>query len=154
MRSFYLCFINRAYATNIRLKAWGYKPRDLCSFCNTMQETCIHLFWECEKIQTLWKNAITFCKRYISESEQYTKATCMLFGFQNPTLNFVMLSIKYTIHLACLFNTPLHFHYVLHQTRQARNVEAYIASRYTQFPRSKFEQLWKPLLEYPFAELI
>ena len=50
MCSFYLRFINRAYATNIKLKIWGYKPTDLCSFCNTVQETCIHLFWDCEKV--------------------------------------------------------------------------------------------------------
>ena len=78
----------------------------------------------------------------------------MLLGFQNPTLNFVMLSVKYTIHLARLFNIPLDFHHVLPKIRHARNVEAYVASRFKQFPHSKYEQLWKPLLEYPFVELI
>ena len=47
LHSFYIRFVHRTYATNVRLVHMKVLASDKCSFCKAVTETRIHLFWEC-----------------------------------------------------------------------------------------------------------
>ena len=55
----------------------------------------------------VWEGVIEFCKKNINANENYSKANCLLFGFQKPVLNIVMLVCKYQIHNARLFHRKI-----------------------------------------------
>ena len=54
-RSFQYRLTQRAIVTNIHLQKWGLKTSPLCSFCNNVDETYVHLFVTCPKISEIWK---------------------------------------------------------------------------------------------------
>ena len=62
-RSFQYRLLQRALVTNIQLKEWKIIDSEKCTFCGEVDETVIHLFVECTKTQTLWKEV----KEYILE---------------------------------------------------------------------------------------
>ena len=47
--------INRIYATNKHLFNINITENDRCTFCERAEETIVHLFWFCSKIQTFIK---------------------------------------------------------------------------------------------------
>ena len=100
MRSFYIRFVHRAYATNVRLKNMKVLNLDVCCFCKEVTETRIHLFWECPRIKVVWDQVIQFCKENVSDSQEYNMANCLLLGFEIPVLNMIMLACKYVIHIS------------------------------------------------------
>ena len=75
----------------------------LCTFCQTANESIIHLFWKCEKIQEFIRNIKNWLNSFHIQcdiSEKY-----FLFGLQEEhrftnVLNFVILYAKYYIYLA------------------------------------------------------
>ena len=153
MRSFYLKFINHAFATNILLKRIRILTSDLCTFCKQVPETRIHLFWDCIKVQPLWDKVIDFCKREISSTDNYCKVNCILLGFDNPLLNYVMLSCKHVIHTARLFNHPLDVNLVLGKIHRAMSIESIVFTRLPGQSPGCFYATWQAISKYPFAEL-
>ena len=153
MRTFYYRYINRAYATNIKLKIYKVVTDDRCSFCHAAPETRIHLFWHCHIVSQLWDNIIGFCKQHVSSQEVYSKAKCLLIGFQNPLLNLIMLFVKYTIHIARLFKHPVTDVEVFKRLRRARNAECMVAKRFNVIYFSPLRKFWGPLFEYTFPQL-
>ena len=103
LRSFYLKYINCMYATNVKLKICKYVDLDLCTFCKDAIEFHVHMYWNCPIIHRVWQQIIEFCKKVISDKEDYSKANCLLFGFDKPVSNIVILCCKYQMHNAQLF---------------------------------------------------
>ena len=54
IRDFQYRLLQRGIITNIQLKKWGITDTNLCSFCNKYEETILHLFYQCEKVQEMW----------------------------------------------------------------------------------------------------
>ena len=55
LRWFQARLIHRILPTNKFLFRCKYKDSPLCSFCNTEEESIVHLFWECPVVSLLWK---------------------------------------------------------------------------------------------------
>ena len=45
--------VHRFFPTNALLHKMNIAPNNLCCFCNTSEESLLHVFYECEKVKTL-----------------------------------------------------------------------------------------------------
>ena len=59
--------------TNKILHKIGLKDDNLCSFCNSSEETIIHILWKCAKVQELLDNISILCKR---QNIEFPKESC------------------------------------------------------------------------------
>ena len=59
MRIFQYKLSNRIIATNKYLKMISIKEDDSCTFCNLETETLVHLFWQCNKVQSFIRSIKT-----------------------------------------------------------------------------------------------
>ena len=55
LQTFQFKLLHRKIATNDYLYKIGISLTDICTFCEQNTESLIHLFWDCELIQTFWK---------------------------------------------------------------------------------------------------
>ena len=58
LREFQYKLLHGAMYTKEHLWRFGFVVDNLCSFCNQEVETYLHLFWDCTKVQSLWKDII------------------------------------------------------------------------------------------------
>ena len=55
LQTFQIKLLHRKIATNDCLYKIGISLTDICTFCEQNKESLIHLFWECEFVQTFWQ---------------------------------------------------------------------------------------------------
>ena len=55
LQTFQFKLLHRKIATNDYLYKIGISLTDICTFCEQNTESLIHLFWDCELVQTFWK---------------------------------------------------------------------------------------------------
>ena len=96
--SFNIRFANRTYKHNGQLYHCGFKTDKKCSFCEE-EDSYIHRFWSCPKIQVLWQQLINLCKSQIDATLDYSPVNCLLLGFTNVQVCSLMLMMKYYIHV-------------------------------------------------------
>ena len=100
---FQICINHNILVTNKLLQQMKIKNDALCTFCQTSNESIVHLFWQCIKTQqfirsvTAWFNTFGI---HCDISEKY-----FIFGWQEEqcftkVLNFIILYAKYYIYLA------------------------------------------------------
>jgi len=56
LHTFQFKLLHRKIATNDYLYKIGISLTDICTFCEQNTESLIHLFWDCEFVQTFWQN--------------------------------------------------------------------------------------------------
>ena len=124
---FQICINHNILVTNKLLQQMKIKNDALCTFCQTSNESIVHLFWQCNKTQqfirsvTAWLNTFGI---HCDISEKY-----FIFGWQEEqcftkVLNFIILYAKYYIYLArcnklslslIVFKTKLKFMFKVHK---------------------------------------
>ena len=82
LQDFYWKFIHRALPTNYRMFKMKMVDSPLCSFCKQEEETFIHLFWHCPRIQGLWAPLLDWCDVNMNITETLSMQNCILFGFE------------------------------------------------------------------------
>ena len=55
LRSFQYKILNNVLFLNKKLYTFGITNTALCSFCNTVEETPIHIFFDCVHVKCLWE---------------------------------------------------------------------------------------------------
>ena len=60
LSNFQFKFLHRRIATNSFLFKIKFLESNLCCFCQTAQETLLHLFWECSITQAFWNRVHLF----------------------------------------------------------------------------------------------
>ena len=60
LRNFQFKFLHRRIATNSFLFKIKFSESNLCCFCQTAQETLLHLFWECPITEAFWNSVQQF----------------------------------------------------------------------------------------------
>ena len=54
-RSFQYRMLHRAIITNVQLHKWGIIENNLCTLCTKSSERVVHLFGECQEVQSMVK---------------------------------------------------------------------------------------------------
>ena len=55
LRSFWYKIVNNVLFLNKKLYTFGITNTALCSFCNVVEETPMHIFFDCVKVKCLWE---------------------------------------------------------------------------------------------------
>ena len=67
-REFQFKFLHDILVNNFWLKKWNLAETDNCTFCKDAREDIIHLFWDCEHVQTFWNYFNVIYGRAIGET--------------------------------------------------------------------------------------
>ena len=104
LRSFQYKILNNVLFLNKKLYTFGITNTALCSFCNTLEETPIHIFFDCVHVKCLWERLrMKFPNDFILSS--FTPQTDIL-GLYNETndnynlLSHILLIFKYYIYIS------------------------------------------------------
>ena len=146
MKSFYIKFVNRVYYMNTRVAHFNASQMPKCSFCGREDETYMHAFWYCIKIQPLWQRLIEWCKLNICNQSNYSRNNCLLLGFPKPVLNNVVTVCKLHIFLLRFTKHDYSFDSLLKRILDTRRC---VYNAYTQLPYlsvSAANKLWNPMV--------
>ena len=102
LASMYLKLVHRCYNLNARIAKWNRTYSPLCTFCGDKEETWVHLFWECERVSSIWTQCQVWCKHFIDSMTPLSKNACLILGFKEPIFNTIVTLVKRTILLARL----------------------------------------------------
>ena len=99
LRMFQYKILNNILFLNKLLFKFKKVPSPLCSFCNSADETPLHIFYTCNITKRLWNELQYFVSRYLYIPEITPQSA--LFGFfnnGNQQQNFLLIN-----HLLLLF---------------------------------------------------
>ena len=90
LRNFQFKFLHRRIATNSFLFKIKFSESNLCCFCQSAQETLLHLFWECRITETFWNSVHQFFVSVdlIPASQVLTLCQCLGFKGEKSALLF------------------------------------------------------------------
>ena len=104
LRSFQYKILNNVLFLNKKLYTFGITNTALCSFCNTLEETPIHIFFDCVHVKCLWERLrMKFQNNFVLLS--LTPHTAIL-GLHNEAndkynlLSHILLIFKYYIYIS------------------------------------------------------
>ena len=88
---------------NKKLSTFGITNTVLCSFCNTLEETPIHIFFDCLHVKCIWERLLVkFQNNFILPSLKPQNASLGLYNEANDNcnlLNHILLIFKHYIYL-------------------------------------------------------
>ena len=145
-RSFQYRLLQRGLVTNIQLKKWGMEENDLCYFCQKHRETLLHLFWECEEVQALWKQVVDFLKKEFKVNNKELCASSIISNDicqpRNHAGNFICLLTKQFIYSQRCLKKDISFPALKAKIFKIQSVEKYIAAKNQKL--DKHYQKWGP----------
>ena len=123
------------------------KNDGLCTFCQSSNESIIHLFWQCQMTQNFIKSVIAWLSTYDIDchiSEKY-----FILGWQeeqsySKVLNFIILYAKYYIYLTRCKEQPLSLLVFKYKLKFMFKVHKQIA--YTEEKHETFLKEWSQYL--------
>lgn len=140
-REFQYKFINDNLVNNYWLHKWKISDTNKCTFCNKETETLNHLFWQCEKVQFLWKKINDFtalkCNRRLSKQD-------IFLGMSDSTMWAIALCAKRYIYWARLNNESLSMNAFVKRLLTLIKMEEYISKQNGNL--EKFVEKWELFL--------
>ena len=149
LRNFQFKFLHRRIATNSFLFKIKLSESNLCCFCQSAQETLLHLFWECPITEAFWNSVQQFFVSVdlIPASQALTLCQCL--GLQGEKsallLNHCLLLSRFYIY-SCKYKNirPSSIEYV-NQVRSNLKIEKHVSI--ITGAQNAFEQKWRKMLQ-------
>ena len=147
LKWFQISINNNVLVTNKLLQQMRIKNDGLCTFCQSSNESIIHLFWQCQMTQNFIKSVIAWLSTYDIDchiSEKY-----FILGWQeeqsySKVLNFIILYAKYYIYLTRCKEQPLSLLVFKYKLKFMFKVHKQIA--YTEEKHETFLKEWSQYL--------
>ena len=102
LRSFQYRLLHSAVITNVQLKKWKIKQSSNCSLCNSVEETIIHLMFQCPVVLAIWRGYVTDKLRSITDEPFDLNEKTVMENRIHPNpahvFNFVCLVTKMYIY--------------------------------------------------------
>ena len=87
LQDFGRSFLHRSYHLNPTVTLYRPNVSSKCTLCHEVQETILHLYWECKYSKDLWVKVKTFVFENISEDIIMSPQSCLLSDFQIRVLS-------------------------------------------------------------------
>ena len=104
LHSFQYKILNNVLVLNKKLYTFRITNTTLCCFCNTVEETTIHIFFDCVHVQCLWERLrMKFQNNFILPSLTPQTAILRLYDEANDNYNLfshILLIFKYHIYIS------------------------------------------------------
>ena len=130
LRSFQYRMLCNAIVTNTLLYKWKIVESENCSFCKNEPETIQHLFYQCEKIKSIWFNIQEYCVELINDPIKLNVENVIL-NTVHPQVshvyNFVILAVKCKIYTARCMKQSITLEECVAFVNNCRRVEKYNA---------------------------
>jgi hypothetical protein len=102
LRSFQFKLLLRRIATNDYLYKIGISLTDICTFCEQNTKTLIHLFWDCEFVQTFLQNIQHWLIQHQIKPREFSLTLNTCLGLVDSTedilLHHALLIVRYHIY--------------------------------------------------------
>lgn len=131
LRFFQYRILVRALTLNIHVAKWNSEVSPLCTFCDTSNETTIHIFAECVNIKTLWLALKKWCKYIYGISIQLTTKDIILNNFKGPhreLVNMFILLTKFYIYRCRVQKTKPNFSNLMVEINKIKSTEKITAN--------------------------
>jgi len=131
LRSFQFKINHNILYTNEKLYKIGKVESPLCCMCNMQTETLVHLFVECEKINTFWRKTSELLHPYGIDKINATEIILGILTHErtNNITNHIILEAKYYIYVCKLEKTMPNFARFIKRLKITENIEKRIASK-------------------------
>ena len=147
LKWFQIRLIYRCLPTNRFLHLRKIKNDALCENCKNADESISHMFWECDYVQSFWKDLknlfiskLPHCSN-LNFDEQFILFGCKENTITDKPLDLFILSAKYHIYL-CKFSQSIpNAHIFINQFKRRYKLEKYYNYN---IENEKFQQMWKP----------
>jgi hypothetical protein len=142
IRNFQYRLTHRILGINSKLHDWGIKNSPLCDLCKKEQETYIHLFCECEKIQTLWQKIKQWTLQNTGHHLEISQINIILGTRKTAVLDLIIHTTKMYIYFCKMReNQAPKNEELIRRVEETRNIEKYIATKNNTIER--YERKWK-----------
>ena len=99
--TFHYKILNNVLYLNKQFFRFGLVTSKLCSFCNSVKETAIHIFAECSATKKAWKNLfIIFETLYIYQEYRHRMPYLV---FYSLTKELLRLKIQFVCYSKCIY---------------------------------------------------
>lgn len=136
LRDFQYRLLHNVVVTNHNLNVWGMKENDSCTFCNNSKEHTLHLFWQCHKVQALWKlvqDYVQLNTRSQLESILIWNEQNVMFNLVHPKpghiINLIVLIVKQFIYKTRCLDARLSFQALENEIELTKKIEYNIAKQ-------------------------
>ena len=106
LRSFYFKLFHKSIALNNFLFKIKRKDSPKCSFCGEKDETFIHLFCECDKVNPVWNDLIIAISQQLNSNISITNFEKLFGILGDKFISYLFLLLKYHIY-CCKFSNKL-----------------------------------------------
>ena len=110
LQDFGRSFLHRTYHLNPTINLYRPDVSSKCTFCHEVEETILHLYWECKYSKVLWTKIKTFVFENISEDVVMSPQSCLLSDFPIRILVLLSVIVKYRIFLLASMNGNYHMY--------------------------------------------
>ena len=132
LRSFQNKILNNVLFLNKKLYKFGITNTALCSFCNTLEETPIHIFFDCVYVKCLWERLrMKFQNDFILPS--LTPQTAILGLYNEANDNYNLLS-----HISLIFK----YYFYMSREKRTLNIDILITNLIKVKKKEKQISLW------------
>lgn len=139
-REFQFKFLHDLLINNFWLKKWNLAESDQCTFCKQSSENILHLFWQCDVIQSFWKQ---FNDPYSTKTNTEVELSNVICGTQDSLFCTLILTAKKYIY-ECRFNETIpDVHVFKRKVNYVKTTEFEIAKRNVKMLR--YIEKWEPL---------
>ena len=117
-------------------------------------ETYVHLFWECPRIQTIWKQIANVISVRTKEKVDLDKTVFMLGLFPSELciMNVITIIVKHYIYHAKNFHQHINATTAWLKILYHRDIAEAIATKHGKI--EEYNKLWLPLVEEEFPFVI
>ena len=141
LRSFHYRLVTKSLTTNIHLKYYKIKENNTCSFCEKEKETLRHLFYECDKISSFWREIY----EWLNVDPLNFKDMILNNTQNNPKYvqNTIIMLAKMHIYKQRCLGEPIIFLHFQKYVQKIERIENYIAKQNDKetFHQQKWEEI-------------
>ena len=133
LRDFQYRLLHNALVTNTQLHKWGMLGNNLCTFCGSCQESCIHLLLTCSHSKDIWDHVFQTIRHMSTVSITLTQQEIMLGVMGTSSLgqfyNHISMLVKQYIYACRCLNKVPNKYVIIEKIKDARHVEMIIATQ-------------------------
>lgn len=135
--------LTKTLITNVHASKWDNTITSNCTFCNTVAETTLHLFFECACVRKLWTALSKWFKYFYEINVTFTAELCLLNNFakrNSALINIIVLITKFFIYRCKSQKCLPKFTLLVKEISKVKNIEFFIASKNDKL--YKFARRW------------
>ena len=136
---------DRILYTNCKLFRLKYANSPMCTFCNTTEETVLHLFCECKEVKNFWINICSWISRKLKTTIMLTSFD-ICFGYNITKLDvltnhLILIAKSHIYHCKLSGRIPTLLSYI-NLISKIRDIEKTIA--FNNDTIDHYNKKWKP----------